>query len=58
MRILNKSIYRVSSLIKSIESIDGDKFLGRILTKDRKTLTLIKGDRVVIIRQKRILYPK
>lgn len=56
---MNKpSVVRVSIGIKSVEMVDGTKVLGRIVTKDGRTYTLIKGDRVVIVRRKKIIQPK
>jgi hypothetical protein len=56
--MIKKSLLRISRPIKGLELVEGTKFLGRIITKDSKTFFLCKGDRVVLIRRKRIVPPK
>jgi hypothetical protein len=56
--MIKKSVVRLSLPIKYIETIDGTKQIGRIFVRDGRVFTLIHGDRVVIIRRKRILSPK
>jgi hypothetical protein len=56
--VRKKSIVRVAVSIKSVEMIDGSKFLGRILTKDGRAFHLIKGDKLILVRRKRVVYPK
>ena len=53
-----KSVLRLSSTIKALEMVDGSKVLGRITTKDGKVFTIIHGDRIVLLRRKRIIQPK
>jgi hypothetical protein len=53
-----KSVFRVSLHIKALEIIDGEKFLGRIILRDGRAFTIIKGDRVVVVRRKKVLQPK
>ena len=55
---IKKSVVRLSLPIKSVETVDGTKLIGRIAVKDGRVFTLIKGDRIVVIRRKRILLPK
>ena len=56
--MIKKSVARVSQPIKSVEPIDGVKQIGRITVRDGRIFTLIKGDRVVVVRRKRIINPK
>jgi hypothetical protein len=52
------SIVRVAIPVKSLEIIDGSKFLGRILVTGGRAYHLIKGDRIIVVRRKRVIYPK
>lgn len=58
MRRSTKSISRFSSTIKKLESIEGEKFIGRIVTTCGRAFTLIKGDKVVVIRRRKVIHPK
>lgn len=52
------SIVRVATPVKGLEVIDGSKFLGRILVTGNRAYHLIKGDRIIVVRRKRVIYPK
>ena len=52
------SIVRLAVPVKSLEAIDGSKFLGRIMTRGGQAYHLIKGDKIIVVRRKRVLFPK
>lgn len=56
--MIKKSVARVAISVKAVEVIDGSKFIGRILTKDGRAFHLIKGDKVIVVRKKRMIHPK
>lgn len=56
--MIKKSLIRISRPVKGLELVEGSKFLGRIMTADSKTFYLCKGDRIVIVRRKRVIHPK
>ena len=56
--MIKKSVIRLAIRIKALEPVDGTKILGRILTSDGRIFTLIKSDKIVVIRRKKILVPK
>lgn len=53
-----KSVARAALPIKSIETVDGTKVLGRVLLKDGKSFTVIKGDKIILVRRKKMIQPK
>ena len=53
-----KSILRIAIPVKSLEIIDGSKFVGRILVKGGAAYHIIKGDKIIVVRRKRIIFPK
>jgi len=56
--MIKKSVSRRATPVKGVEVVEGSKVFGRIFTKDGRTFTLIKGDRVIVIRRKRMVQPK
>ena len=57
MKVAKKSLNRFALSIKTLEIVEGEKFLGRIYTKDGRTFHIIKGDKVIVVRRKKILIP-
>ena len=53
-----KSIIRIAIPVKGLEVIDGSKFLGRILVPGGGAYHLIKGDKIIVVRRKRVIFPK
>jgi len=56
--MIKQSINKRAHTVKTLEVIDGTKFIGRILTKDGKAFNLIKGDKVIVVRRKKMMEPK
>lgn len=56
--MIKKSVARLATSVKNVEVVEGSKVFGRIFTKDGRTFTLIKGDKIVLIRRKKIIMPK
>jgi len=56
--VRKKSIIRIAIPVKGLEVIDGAKFLGRILVTGGRAYHLIKGDKIIVVRRKRVIFPK
>jgi len=56
--VRKKSIIRIALPVKGLEVIDGTKFLGRITVTGGRAYHLIKGDRIIVVRRKRVIFPK
>ena len=55
--MIRQSINKRAYVVKYLEIIDGTKFIGRIITS-KGAFHLIKGDKVIVVRRKRMLQPK
>jgi len=54
--MIRQSINKRAYVVKSLEVIDGTKFIGRIYTK-KGIFHIMKGDKVLVIRRKRMMRP-
>lgn len=53
-----KSILRIALPVKGLEVIDGSKFLGRVLVRGGAAYHIIRGDKIIVVRRKRVIFPK
>jgi len=56
--MIKKSLLRISIPIKSLDIVENSKFLCRIHAKDGRLFYLMRGDRITVIRRKRVIRPR
>jgi hypothetical protein len=57
--MIKNSINRFAVSVKAVEPItDSTKYIGRIFTRDGRAYHLIKGDKIVLVRRKKVMMPK
>lgn len=56
--MIKQSINKRAHAVKSLEVIDGTKFIGRIYIRNGKSFNVIKGDKIIVVRRKKMIEPK